>query len=956
MSALTDFSKNFLRFNTLQTKNLVVVVQIPGVDLIANTSFYTRVRYGDPHINYGDPGIVYGGLRKVTGTRSLISLDSSNLTISQKNEPEQGRASIGQISIGFVDKDKYMTKVCSPGIIIPEIMGSPVTVFLGYQEISWPEDYLQIFRGVITDLSDAPGLVTLQFSDPNAVRRQQVFYVAQSILTQATDAVQTSIHVGNPADFPTPILGPDGTYDVPNPWNPNGTYNVLATKQTGVRTFFQIEQEWIEYGPLGVPSLPSATIQTIVYTGESALQAGVQISYTDGAIAGAEVVTVAGTSINVQIQSGVSTATQVITAVNGFPAAAALVTASLIAGGLGSTPQTAPVSPQSLTFVFSNVIRGARNTTAAAHAASTIDSPVNVTSAIQLQDNAMEMALKLMLSGWAGPWTTNQPIYSIRTTFDPILLDQAGAIILPDHVDAQATYGLTQGDYISITGATNGGNNNANMTIVRFAPLFDEPNRIIYVNQPLVAEYPTSAVMSFRSKWDTYPITCGVKLTPEDVDVQTHLDIEGGFINGTSNELRFFLTAPESSLKSFIESQIYLATGTYSLTKRGKLSVGYTKPPLADELLVFLDKDTILDPQNLVPQRGLNTRKFYNEIDWDYDYDDSGTATSFFRDLDVDSLSQIGISSILPLTTRGVRTDLGSLPEIQKRSRFLLTRYKRGAIVISCKANWGASCLIEAGDTVALKDEGNLQIANFATGDRNLGTQLFEVLERTLDIKSGNAQLKLLGGLGADATDRYATISPSSVIVSGTNSYLIFKDSYGEIYPGDEIRKWENYVGQGLQIHDLNYTYVATTTLTALDPSNDYKIFISGLSSPPPGGIYAGLIIDITDYPTTTVKTDSSLYKQIHAFFSKQVSVVSGISKVQFTVALVDLQYFFVGTRIYVHSEQDWAINSGEKKVTTIDTITGTITVDSPMGFVPDNTLFVSGLSFPDNQGCYRLI
>ena len=66
----------------------------------------------------------------------------------------------------------------------------------------------------------------------------------------------------------------------------------------------------------------------VIPTGLDSLGNGYTVTYTTGATAGAEVVTVVGTDISVQIQSGVSTITQVRTAVNANVSAAALVTAT----------------------------------------------------------------------------------------------------------------------------------------------------------------------------------------------------------------------------------------------------------------------------------------------------------------------------------------------------------------------------------------------------------------------------------------------------------------------------------------------------------------------------------------------------------------------------------------------------------------------------------------------------
>lgn len=74
--------------------------------------------------------------------------------------------------------------------------------------------------------------------------------------------------------------------------------------------------------------------------------AGNSITYavTDGAVAGAEMVTVVGNAISIQIQSGVSTVTQVRTAINASVSAALLVTAT----GTSGSAVTAPVAATNL--------------------------------------------------------------------------------------------------------------------------------------------------------------------------------------------------------------------------------------------------------------------------------------------------------------------------------------------------------------------------------------------------------------------------------------------------------------------------------------------------------------------------------------------------------------------------------------------------------------------------------
>lgn len=75
---------------------------------------------------------------------------------------------------------------------------------------------------------------------------------------------------------------------------------------------------------------------------------GVSIQITAGATAGAEVVTVVGKKITVQIEAATSTATQVAAAVMASAPALTLLTSAVIQSGQGSTAQAAPVAETSV--------------------------------------------------------------------------------------------------------------------------------------------------------------------------------------------------------------------------------------------------------------------------------------------------------------------------------------------------------------------------------------------------------------------------------------------------------------------------------------------------------------------------------------------------------------------------------------------------------------------------------
>jgi hypothetical protein len=94
-----------------------------------------------------------------------------------------------------------------------------------------------------------------------------------------------------------------------------------------------------------VPTATAATLTKggVTYTSVALTQGAnlISVAYTAGGTAGAEVVTVVDNAISVQIESGVSTITQVRTAVNASTPAASLVTAT---GTSGTAVTTAGAS------------------------------------------------------------------------------------------------------------------------------------------------------------------------------------------------------------------------------------------------------------------------------------------------------------------------------------------------------------------------------------------------------------------------------------------------------------------------------------------------------------------------------------------------------------------------------------------------------------------------------------
>lgn len=844
----------FLLFNEQQVKNICVVVEIEGLPVVlTNRTIFTRVLYGDPGLEYGEPGLVYGGLRRYRGAdggdlfKALLD-ERASLTVTQKLEPEQGRASISTLSLAFLDQDSYMTQVISPGVILDEILGRNVSIKLGYEDISYPQDFFEVFRGVVAEVSAGSGIVTLALADSNIKRRQELFFMAKTTLNGAITDVATTLTLTSASNFPQPLVSPGG----------------LGFDET-YKQYVKIDDEWIEY-----------------------------------------------TKTN--------------------------------SGGGTLNPTTG---------VMTNATRGARGTAAAAH-----DDGATVEAGIEISGHAIDLALKIMLSG-GGPaaWIDGIEVESFGEFPDATpWTSLTDVLILPVGVDVVKSYGVTVGDYVSCSGSLEGAgyNDAVEAAIVSIEDYEDEPNRLIrFASGTWYKENGSPATIGFKSKYSNLGFPCYMNLSPMDVDVAQHEYIRDTFLSSDENSLRFFITESESSGKAFLEKEIYLPIGCYSLTRRGKLSMGITKPPIADSGLVWLDQDNILNAKDLRPSRAMNGRNFYNEVQYFMDADDEGKFRAITKILDSDSISLIGISSVLKIESKGSRTDLSAQTTLDKIAQFLLSRYKKGAVVIAPKVNWEAGATLEVGDVVAVDDNGDLQIPNFANGERNLYTALFEVIERSLDMKTGNVSLKLISGIPGDASDRFATIAPSSKVGAGsTASTIIIEDSYGAVYPFNEKKKWQDYIGETILVHADDWSYSDTATLLGFDPSNNYAMLVSPALSFTPA---AGDIIELNDYPTSTDPNEAQTPKAIHAFLSPTVDVTAGTSGTVFEVDPADAAKILVGCLVRVHSE-DYTNDSDDVEVTDVDYGTGEVTVETDLGFTPSAGDQVDLIGFADGGAAYRWI
>ncbi len=585
--------------------------------------------------------------------------------------------------------------------------------------------------------------------------------------------------------------------------------------------------------------------------------------------------------------------------------------------------------------------RGSLGTLAVAHPLNG-DGVLPGKTLIQIEDQAVLIALKTMLSGQNGNYKDD---LAITKYLHPDPFTTIPNSIFFDNVDLNRDYGVVEGDYITITGATNGANNCAAKQIATIVSV--DGGSYCVVNGVTFVEEPTTAALAdFRSQFDTLGI--GLAMTPDQVDVAEHV-----FWNNfqlAAFTYRFVIAASVNG-KDFLDKEVYLPIGAFSLPRKGRCSMGYHVGPVIRGALKVLGRNQIKNPDKIRLRRSVN-RNFYNIVLYQFDeHPITGKFLGGDIEFSVDSVNRIPVGAkALKIVSKGLRRLLDGASIAERISNRYLTRYKFGAEFfeqISVLFRDGFN--LEPGDVV-LFDPTGLQITNTVDGTRNKPPKVFAVMNKDLDLKTGDVTLSLTD-TNFDETERYGSVSPSSLVVSGTTTSILIQDSFGSIFPGNESLKWVDYVGLPIIVHSPDWTFEETVTLLSINPGNLYELLLdpaTPLSTPPS----AGYIVDIDMYPSGTDAAENGLYKAAHAFMGKTVYVASAANDTSFVVASGDELFFVVGGEVRVHNF-GYTNDSGELLVTDI---TGTtITVSGPVGFTPTAGDYVQNLGFPDGGSTYRI-
>lgn len=483
---------------------------------------------------------------------------------------------------------------------------------------------------------------------------------------------------------------------------------------------------------------------------------------------------------------------------------------------------------------LTGVVRGQLGTTPAAHDANT-----DIVSFFVLEGHVVDLALKIMLSSEDEYWIEDVEFQNFQILPDLSTVPNA---MYFEGINVQELYGLTLGDFITVTGATNGANNFVNREIVGFVRT-DTGSYLTVDGAALVDEPDTSALVKFKSKYNTLPAKVGLNMDPDEVDVLEHERIKALFLQATF--FRFFLKDTIENAQEFIEQELYKPVSSYSLPRKAKSSLGHLTGPIPGSDTITITAADVVKPQNLTLRR-TTAKAFFNHIV--YQFSESTLEEKFLRGLvtrSQDSLNRIPVGAkALVIKSLGMRDDLDGAQIAETASDKRLRRYEFGAEFFeNVELTFGKGFRIEIGDVVVF-DATDLKISDTVSGTRNKETKLFAVENKTMNLKTGQIQLHLVDS-GYAGSLRYGLFGPSSKIKVGisTTKFVIeplndFERQYGV----NEFQRWSRFTRAAVKIRSVDWTQSFETNIATIQGNT---ITVQDDLGFTPG---AGYIMELADY------------------------------------------------------------------------------------------------------------
>lgn len=244
-----------------------IVLEINGLDTkFGAVSLKKYVRIGDDNLFIGNDWVI-GGFNEVEDSSPYITFSKGTSTrLQQSIDQDKGEtSSITSMSITVIDKNQEVSALLKRDTTQTptfDLLGREVTVWYGFKESGWKEDYIVIFRGVIESTKASAGFVTFNLNAADKIIDSELFPKVELETSASFSASASAINV-------TPVALLDNLIDPSTP----GFFGA----PTGFNLYAQLEDEIIKVnsiGASGFTSISRAQLGTTAASGTS----GVNVS------------------------------------------------------------------------------------------------------------------------------------------------------------------------------------------------------------------------------------------------------------------------------------------------------------------------------------------------------------------------------------------------------------------------------------------------------------------------------------------------------------------------------------------------------------------------------------------------------------------------------------------------------------------------------------------------------
>lgn len=882
-----------------------IVLSIEGYDRIFGVTIskvYTTI--GMSGLTIGG-GWLIGGLTNSSNCDDYISLEGTTTNISQQLDLDKNNASSTQtVKVRLVDINSEITRLISPSFELNDILYKNATLRLGFKEGAYPDDYIDLFIGKIQQVESSTGYIELTIAHPEELKRSEIFPKIETTLAADLNYYSAVIQ--------------DLT------WYQQGAFSGIA------------EVRYINTPFIGDNANVSVSGNLITVSIDSGVTKAKTIRETI-------INSIQASSIAIPVITGNKDAVQVTQAITQLTIGNTVDVENV--GGF-----LLPVSPIFRTYLrindeimeytgidtvnnrFTGVTRHVLNSLGDNHK---LDD--SVSSFYKLGDdtessNAIDLALQVMISGSEQNYISGLSALKFYDFGTGLTYPNA---LMAMNVDLKRDYNIQVGDLITVTGATNAGNN-ISSTIEDYE--VTDIGTIIYVTgASFVTESGTAAQLALESKYNTLPDGCG--FTPFQVDIDRFKVLQTRFPSSIANYEIYLKDTVKP--KDFINVDLFLPSALYSIPRQGKASVGISAPPLYEGDSKILNVDTVKNLNKLKTTRSVN-KYFYNAVIFKYN-EDSVDDRLLSGNIIYSADSQNRINSPnkpYTIKAKGLRPSATNDSLIERNCKRLLQRYQFAAEIIPIEPDFKTGYSMEVGDSVVFGD-GVIQLSDSQTGTRDFKPRVFEVVNKEFDWRAGTIKVNIVDTNFSSGV-RYGVWSPASQVVSGsTTTKIKIQNSYGS---ASEKDKWTPYINKTIRVRSADYSYSENVKLLGFDTADEHKMVVSTISVAP----FAGYIVDVPMYDDLNSGLDS-IYKAAHVFWTPTGTVLSGASATSFTLNSGQGTLFFANCVIRVHSA-DYSRDSGNTGI-KVTSIVGDVVTCNSLGFTPLAGDIVELIGFVSDNG-----